>query len=167
MLPGTHSKWVRVEDGRITWFASFMSGELFDVLARHSVLTLGKEQSDGAEPEHGAAFSRGVDYARSTDPASGGFSKRLFSTRSLVALGELSRPQAREYLSGLIIGGEVAEALASLEASAPGRVSLLGSDELASRYATALERFGVDAVKGPEDAAAFGHFALARQAGLA
>jgi 2-dehydro-3-deoxygalactonokinase len=166
VLPGTHSKWVRVEAGRITWFASFMSGELFDVLVQHSVLTLGKEQPDGAGPGSGAAFLRGLDYARSTESESGGFSKRLFSTRSLVALGELSRPEAREYLSGLIIGGELVEAFASLESSAPPRVELLGSDELASRYAAAFQRFGVDARKGPADAAAFGHFALARQAGL-
>lgn len=166
VLPGTHSKWVRVESGRVVWFATFMSGELFDVLVQHSVLTLGKEPSSSGEAAARPAFYRGVDYARGTEPESGGFLKRLFSTRSLVARGELSRPEAREYLSGLIIGGELAEALASLPGPAPSRVTVLGSDELASRYCTAFERFGVDAAKGSEDAAAFGHFALARQAGL-
>jgi 2-dehydro-3-deoxygalactonokinase len=175
VLPGTHSKWVLVEAGRVVWFATFMSGELFDVLVQHSVLTLGKEQPEPADADGSAAFLRGVDYALGLDAESGGFLKRLFSTRSLVARGELSKPEAREYLSGLIIGGELREALASLPGSArsrgavrsaPGSVLLLGSGELARRYARAFERAGIEAVTGAEDAAAFGHFSIARQAGL-
>lgn len=165
VLPGTHSKWVRVEAGRVVWFATFMSGELFDVLVQHSVLTLGKEPQ-GADAVGAAAFLRGVDYGLGTEAESGGFLKRLFSTRSLVARGELSRPEAREYLSGLIIGGELHEALASLPGPAPRRVLLIGSGPLARRYATAFERSGIEAVLGDEDAAAAGHFTIARQAGL-
>jgi 2-dehydro-3-deoxygalactonokinase len=166
VLPGTHSKWVLVEAGRIVWFATFMSGELFDVLVQHSVLTRGKEPPERIAPEGSAAFQRGVDYALETETESGGFLKRLFSTRSLVARGELTTPDAREYLSGLIIGGELREALASLPGPAPRRVLLLGSDELSRRYATAFERSGIPTVKGDVDAAATGHLIVARQAGL-
>lgn len=166
VLPGTHSKWVRVEGGRVAWFATFMSGELFDVLVQHSLLTLGKEQAEPAGPAERAAFLRGVDYGLGAQAESGGFLKRLFSTRSLVARGELSRPEAREYLSGLIIGGELREALACLPGAAPQRVLLIGSGELVRRYATAFERSGINAVTGAADAAATGHFIIARQAGL-
>lgn len=166
VLPGTHSKWVRVEGGRVVWFATFMSGELFDVLVQHSVLTLGKEHGEPADAAAAAAYGRGIDYGLGAQTESGGFLKRLFSTRSLVARGELSRPEAREYLSGLIIGGELREALACLPGSVPSRVLLIGSGELARRYATAFSRAGIDAVKGVEDAAARGHFIVARQAGL-
>ena len=38
MLPGTHSKWAWSEAGRITRFATYMTGEVYDVLARHSIL---------------------------------------------------------------------------------------------------------------------------------
>jgi 2-dehydro-3-deoxygalactonokinase len=166
VLPGTHSKWVRVQGGRLVWFATFMSGELFDVLVQHSVLTLGNEPGELASAAEGAAYLRGVDYGLGTQAESGGFLKRLFSTRSLVARGELSRPEAREYLSGLIIGGELREALASLPCPAPRRVLLIGSGELARRYAAAFERSGIEAVTAAADAAATGHFIIAQQAGL-
>ena len=38
LLPGTHSKWVAVEKGRIISFATFMTGEVFGVLRQHSIL---------------------------------------------------------------------------------------------------------------------------------
>jgi 2-dehydro-3-deoxygalactonokinase len=166
VLPGTHSKWVRVEGRRVVWFATFMSGELFDVLVQHSVLTLGKEQPGAAGPAESAAFARGVDYGLGAQAESGGFLKRLFSTRALVARGELSRPEAREYLSGLIIGGELREALASVPGPPPQRVLLIGSGELSRRYALAFGRSGIEAVIGAPDAAATGHFIIAREAGL-
>jgi 2-dehydro-3-deoxygalactonokinase len=164
VLPGTHSKWVLTAAGQIVWFASFMSGELFDVLVQHSVLT--QAGSARAESSGGDSFVRGLDYARGGDAESGGSLKRLFSTRSLVARGELSRPEAREYLSGLIIGCELREALASLPGEPPSRVMLIGAPELCGRYATAFERAGIAVFEGPADAAASGHFAIARQAGL-
>jgi 2-dehydro-3-deoxygalactonokinase len=166
ILPGTHSKWVLVEAGRVVWFATFMSGELFDVLVQHSVLTLGKEPAEQRDAGGDSVFLRGVDYALAMERESGGFLKRLFSTRSLVARGQLSKPEAREYLSGLIIGGELREALACLPGPAPRSVLLIGSGELARRYALAFERSGIAAVTGAADAAATGHFEIARQAGL-
>jgi 2-dehydro-3-deoxygalactonokinase len=166
VLPGTHSKWLLLEAGRIVWFASFMSGELFDVLVQHSVLTQAGAAGLPAASSGGAAFSRGLDYARGGDAESGGFLKRLFSTRSLVARGELSRPEAREYLSGLIIGSEVREGLASVPGGPPARVLLIAAAELSGRYTAAFERAGIAVLAGPADAAAHGHFAIARQAGL-
>jgi 2-dehydro-3-deoxygalactonokinase len=166
VLPGTHSKWVLVKGACVVWFATFMSGELFDVLAQHSLLTLGKAQPEQQGPGGAAAYVRGLDYAFCMDAESGGFLKRLFSTRSLVARGELSKPEALEYLSGLIIGGELREALASLPGPAPRSVLLLGSGELVRRYAVAFARAGIGAVTGNEDAAATGHFTIAREAGL-
>jgi 2-dehydro-3-deoxygalactonokinase len=165
VLPGTHSKWVLTAAGQIIWFATFMSGELFDVLVQHSVLTQTGGTGAGTEP-NGDSFARGLDYARGGDAESGGSLKRLFSTRSLVARGELSRSDAAEYLSGLIIGCELREALASLPGEPPERVMLIGAPELCARYTTAFEGAGILAVQGPADAAASGHFAIARQAGL-
>jgi 2-dehydro-3-deoxygalactonokinase len=163
VLPGTHSKWVQVQAGAIVWFASFLSGELFDVLLRHSVLTRGEE---GQQSSSDAAFVRGLELASSTAPESGGLLKRLFSTRSLVARGEMSRPEAREYLSGLIIGSELREGLASLPGARPRRVLVIGSPELVERYSAAFARVGIEAYGGPGDAAARGHFSIAAQAGL-
>jgi len=143
-----------------------MSGELFGVLVQHTVLTHAGSQGARAGSSDGDAFSRGLAYARGGDAESGGFLKRLFSTRSLVARGELSRSEAREYLSGLIIGSELREALASLPGGPPSRVMLIGAPELSRRYATGFEQADIAVVEGPADAAARGHFAIARQAGL-
>src|SRR5512132_1600549 len=60
VLPGTHSKWVRVEDGRIVWIKTFMSGDLFSVLVAHSIL--GKLIVEGGTPDEGA-FERGIEHA--------------------------------------------------------------------------------------------------------
>jgi 2-dehydro-3-deoxygalactonokinase len=84
-----------------------------------------------------------------------------------VARGELSGPEAREYLSGLIIGSEVREALMSLPGARPRRVMLIGASELVRRYAAAFARLDIDTFEGSVDAAAHGHFSIARQAGLA
>ena len=102
VLPGTHSKWALAEDGRIVWFATFMTGELFAVLKEHSIL--GRLMAGDAHDD--AAFARGLAYAQS---GPGGLLKRLFSVRTLGlfdrAAGERRSPS---YLSGLLIGSEIA-----------------------------------------------------------
>ena len=35
-MPGTHSKWVRANGGTVERFATFMTGELFDVVSRRN-----------------------------------------------------------------------------------------------------------------------------------
>jgi 2-dehydro-3-deoxygalactonokinase len=166
VLPGTHSKWVLVEAGHIVWFASFMSGELFDVLVRHSLLTESGAATEPGALGAGGAFARGLGYALETGAESGGLLKRLFSTRSLVARGELSKPEAREYLSGLIIGSELGEALGSLPGARPSRLLVIGDPELSRRYVAAFARVGIAVTEGPVDAAASGHFSIAKSAGL-
>ena len=37
-LPGTHSKWVKIENGNIIYFKTFMTGELFDIISKNSIL---------------------------------------------------------------------------------------------------------------------------------
>jgi 2-dehydro-3-deoxygalactonokinase len=156
VLPGTHSKWVNVENGRITDFATFMTGELFDVLAKHSIL--GRLMTDGAASAEG--FRRGVEVAREGD---GGLSGALFSVRTLGLFGDLPGDALRDYLSGLLIGYELREALARFPAR---EVLLIGAPDLARRYEAALQPFGVTVKSADEGAAVKGLFGIARQAGL-
>jgi 2-dehydro-3-deoxygalactonokinase len=88
-LPGTHSKWVTVEKGRITRFATHMTGEAFAVFKNHSIL--GRMMKDGAPDP--AAFADGV--RRSADP--GGWLHHLFGVRSRGLFGELTEPAAASY----------------------------------------------------------------------
>lgn len=178
VLPGTHSKWVWVHASQIVSFATFMTGEVFDVLHKHSILgrqmsdsTLGRQISDSGARD-GAdnlspAWRRGLEYGLSKAPHSGGVLKRLFSTRTLGLFGELDPPGAHDYLSGLLIGAEVGEALACVAGrEMPGEVVIIGGSSLTGRYEAALNAARVRAVRGPADAASYGHWRIAHTAGL-
>ena len=134
VLPGTHSKWVRAEGGRIVEFATAMTGEFFALLRRHSILarTL-PDADDGALDD--AAFDAGVAQAR----RSSGLLESAFSARTLALFERQPLAQRLSYLSGLVIGEE-------LRARAPRAgegVILVGDAALTLRYARALEAFGV------------------------
>lgn len=153
VMPGTHSKWVRIADGAIETFRSFLTGELFAVLKGHSIL--GRMMADG--PFDREAFEQGVNISRSTDLSLGA----LFSTRSRVLFGELSEAQTGDYLSGLLIGREFKEAIRHSR-----EVTIVGSGALVDRYRFAAKAFGVMTSEAPVDAAALGLHRLARIGGL-
>jgi 2-dehydro-3-deoxygalactonokinase len=171
VLPGTHSKWVRVRDRRIVAFRTYMTGELYAVLARHSIL--GRLFAPEQAPEHAQngqgvaspAFADGLARA-AADPA--GITALLFSVRA-EALFDRYRPEALpSYMSGLLIGVEIAHAAARFATpeGKPPLVAIVGSDELVRRYSIALARAGLDATPVPGIPAADGLFSLARAAGL-
>jgi 2-dehydro-3-deoxygalactonokinase len=156
VLPGTHSKWVDVKDGTIADFSTFMTGELFDVLTRHSIL--GRLMEAGGEGDDG--FSRGVIAARD---GAAGLSGALFSVRTLGLFGDVPAGALSDYLSGLLIGHELREALRRF----PARdVLVIGSDELVRRYQAALGLFEVATRAADERAAVRGLVAIARRAVL-
>jgi len=160
VLPGTHSKWALAEDGVITWFATFMTGELFAVLREHSIL--GRLMA-GAAPD-AAAFARGLAYARE---GPGGLLKRLFSVRTLGLFDQLPASALASYLSGLLIGSELIEALACLPQPPDAQeITVIGDSALAERYRGAIEAAGFQARTGDGDAGARGLLLIARAAGL-
>ncbi|MEM1314535.1 MAG: 2-dehydro-3-deoxygalactonokinase, partial [Pseudomonadota bacterium] len=135
-LPGTHSKWVHVAagegGGEIFHFASFMTGELFDLLSRRSVL-----RHTVAEAGHDApAFAEALDEAMSRPERA---FARLFSLRAEALVGEADPAAARARLSGLLIGAELAAAKPYWLGR---RVALIGVDGLAELYAAALAPTG-------------------------
>ncbi|MBL6458496.1 2-dehydro-3-deoxygalactonokinase [Belnapia sp. T6] len=134
-LPGTHAKWARLGGGKVTGFATQMTGEVRAVLLDHSIL--GRLAQPDA-PMDEAAFLRGVGRARQ----GGGLLHHLFGTRGLGLMGELSEAATASYLSGLLIGHEVAAALA--EGMPPGPVHLAGSATLTRAYALAFGAFGLE-----------------------
>jgi 2-dehydro-3-deoxygalactonokinase len=146
-LPGTHCKWVRVAaDGRIAGFATHMTGEVFAALSAHTILA---RTMDAAAAAHPGAFDRGVARARQR----GGLLHHLFGVRALGLTGELADQEAASYLSGLLIGHEVA---AALEAGVAPPIHLAGAEALAARYARALAGFGIPHRAHDPDAAARG-----------
>jgi 2-dehydro-3-deoxygalactonokinase len=170
VLPGTHSKWARIEDGRrIASFATYMTGELFAVLKAHSIL--GRLMEGGGRDD--AAFARGAAIGLDGDARHGGLLRRLFSARTLALVGDLAPEATESYLSGLLIGAEVREALAGMgtgpgaaAGAGGGPVTLVGGSELVGRYDRVLALAGVATARAAPDAAARGQFLLAELAGL-
>jgi len=133
VLPGTHSKWVRLTDGVIRRIATFMTGELFATLAVHG--TLAPLMTNDADDD--AAFVAGLDEARRGAP----LSNALFGVRARVVTGAMPAAQARAFVSGLLIGTEFAAAVAL--AGAAEDIVCIGSAALCNRYARAARHFGM------------------------
>ncbi len=158
VLPGTHSKWATVAGGRIEGFRTFMTGELFAVLRRHSIL--GRFVTGEPPPPDGAsvAFRRGLETART---AADGIAALLFTARSLVLTGQLEPNASLDYLSGLLIGDEIRHATADDRRP----VTLIGDAALASLYRDALRQFDIEALLA-DDAAPAGLWRIAVAADL-
>jgi 2-dehydro-3-deoxygalactonokinase len=151
-LPGSHSKWARIEGGRIAGFATYMSGEVFAALRGHTIL--GRMMRDG--PTDPVAFGQGV--ARAGDP--GDLLHHLFGVRTLGLFGRLSEEAGASYLSGLLIGHEVRAALPAVGAE----VHLIGAAPLCALYSNAIAACGGTTVTHDEDAAARGLARIGRHA---
>jgi len=144
-LPGTHSKWVRVETGRITGFATHMTGEAFAALRGHTILA--RMMREG--PADGAPFDTGV--RRSGQP--GGLLHHIFGVRALTLAGRLAETDSVAYLSGILVGHEVRAALAG---AAGMVVHVIGTPELTALYARAISACGAYAERHDGEAAARG-----------
>ena len=162
VLPGTHSKWARVEDGRIVWFKTFMTGELYSLLAKHSIL--GKLMKDGAAHDDDA-FRRGVEHAV-REPF--GLSAMLFSARTLALFDTLAPEGIADYLSGVLIGHEIFTAERALAANGghDEGVVLIGESSLVRNYQRAFTFLGWSSGSAPGFPAASGLWRIAGKAGL-
>ncbi len=130
--PGTHAKWATFDVGRIIGFRTWMTGELFELLRKHSVLRL--LMADGADDD--AAFDLGVSRG-SSDPAITGL---LFTARTEGLFERIVPPALPSYLSGLLIGSELAGGLSNVAADAD--ILLVGDARLTCLYGRAFDRTG-------------------------
>ncbi len=133
-LPGTHSKWVGVSRERgVTGFETYMTGELFALLSKHSVLrhSIGASAGDG--------FDEAVAEAMKAPES---VVTRLFEIRAGDLLNAVPSADARARLSGLLIGAELAAARHRWHV---GTVGLIGAPDLTDLYARALATQGVEA----------------------
>ena len=162
VLPGTHSKWARVEHGSVVEFTTFMTGELYALLVDHSML--GRVAGHEPGPFSRDAYMRGA--ARGLDD--GELAHDLFGARTLSLAGELPAAGVTDWLSGLLIGREIRAALAWLSRSGIGTppVRIIGADALVERYDLALGDAGVATERAAHDAAASGLWRIAQRASL-
>jgi 2-dehydro-3-deoxygalactonokinase len=133
VLPGTHSKWVQLEDGVIHRIATFMTGELFAMFSAHGTLAplmTGDDDDDGA-------FVAGLEQARRGAP----LSNALFGARARVVSGAMPAARTRSFVSGLLIGTEFVAAVGLASSAVPP--TCIGSPALRARYARAANYYGM------------------------
>ncbi|QRM54490.1 2-dehydro-3-deoxygalactonokinase [Sinorhizobium sp. BG8] len=156
-MPGTHSKWVRVEGDSVSGFSTFMTGEIFDALSKHTILSHSVADG-GAVDGTGSAFRDAVSAVRA-DPAL--FTSRLFAVRAGQLLDKLANADAKARLSGTLIGVELAGALGTMPAGTP--IALVASGSLGALYESAFEVFGIKpAIIDADQAVRIGLAAAAR-----
>jgi len=157
-LPGTHTKWVKVSDGKILVFKTALTGELFDLLSNQSVLI--QEQSEEFDF---TAFEEGVSFTLNS--GNGSFSHGLFSVRSKQLFKELTPTQSQSYLSGVLIGSDVRAALNAneWELDSQSVVSIVGSSQLTKCFAMALKQAGIKSKLFDEKESSLSGFAVVNQ----
>lgn len=136
-LPGTHSKWARIDAGQITGFRTYMSGEVFALLSQNSIL----RHSVTDDTWDDAAFA---DAVRAAHAAPNGFLHTLFTVRAagLVANGH-AVPSGVSVLSGTVIGAEIADVIGMLKPNEA--IALVGDGKLAGLYRAALAVHNIEA----------------------
>ena len=144
VLPGTHSKHVRIEDQLVVNWRTYMTGELFDVLGQHSLLRASVNlavKSTGASLAAGqeAAFQEGVRCAQKEGMAAG-----LFRVRTRTVLNRVPMAENTWFLSGLLIGSELIE-LVKVAGDCP--ILLAAAGDLATVYATAMKALATPATQ--------------------
>ncbi len=146
VLPGTHNKWTVVEDGKIMGFVTAPVGETFALLKQHSTLAAGGgSQADGSAE----GFARGL--SRIAEHGAARLTHLMFETRSRQLLDGLSPADAMGYLSGLLVGADVAAArdwFGPMDA-----VTVIGAGALSDLYVQALAQIDVGATVVDGDAA--------------
>ncbi|WP_180897769.1 2-dehydro-3-deoxygalactonokinase [Martelella soudanensis] len=155
VLPGTHSKWARIENGRIAAFQTYATGEIFALLTRHSFIARAAEPAPGSKPLW-SAFDRGAEFAASDEPAADALLAAVFSARSGVLAGALQPEDVADYVSGLIIGSEFRQARAAGWLHPGEAIGIIGNTALTLRYGRVAPLFDVKIKPGPDDAATLG-----------
>jgi len=153
-LPGTHSKWVSVADGKVRRLTTALTGELYAVLRNHSLL--GKLMPEDDSRFDAWAFESGLKRSRQT----GGLLHHLFGVRTLGLFNEMEGSALPSYLSGLLIGHEILASGVLEHTPRLSQVHLIGNDRLLALYAQALISWGIGVQRHPEDLAARGMYAL-------
>jgi 2-dehydro-3-deoxygalactonokinase len=158
ILPGTHSKWLQTgEEGRIQKFSTHMTGELFGLLTKHSILgRLMQLESDFSAE----AFDAGVRHG-SAEHAQ--LAHAIFAARTAGLMNDWSSAQLPDFLSGILIGAEVAS-MRNIEPDI--HPVLIGDDALCQRYERALTFHHIHSMRAAESTTSIGQWRVAHAAGL-
>jgi 2-dehydro-3-deoxygalactonokinase len=135
VMPGTHSKWVVMDEGSVASFSTYMTGELYDIITRHSILT--PPEGTIAEGPESAAF---INAVRDSFEEPGRITSQLFAARSGQILNRLKPEAALAHISGTLIGAEISGGTAGSHGTS---VVLVASGRMAALYEKAFETVGL------------------------
>ncbi len=147
-LPGTHSKWVEVKEGIITRSSTFLSGELFALLSKHSIL---RHSLDAKADLDKDVFLKTLDQLRNQEVTLLG---DLFALRAGQLLNDATRQAGASRLSALIIGSELLQMRTRQGDNAQLHVHVVGDNQLAQNYALAMQHLGIEPILHDADTAA-------------
>ncbi|UAN36408.1 2-dehydro-3-deoxygalactonokinase [Enterobacter asburiae] len=132
VMPGTHCKWVQADAEQIHDFRTVMTGELHHLLLNHSLVGAGLPEQEASAEAFAAGLERGI--------ASPDVLPHLFEVRASHVLGNLPREQVSEFLSGLLIGAEVASMRDFIAHEQV--ITIVAGASLTSRYEQAFRTVG-------------------------
>ena len=141
-IPGTHTKWIKIENGKIDSFLTSVVGEMYQIISANGVL---------AKPHFGKTVQSSNAFMLALDNISkrpSNLMNLLFTTRANAVRGEFSPEDSTDYLSGLLIGADIQAATDCFgrEPFSEG-IPLIGSNYLVDRYSQALSYWEYSAEK--------------------
>lgn len=151
ILPGTHSKWARIGEGRIQGFQTFVTGEIFALLSQHSFIA--KAAGTAAGEVDWRAFERGAAEAGRALPETDAMLSLLFSARTGILADKMIGTETRDYMSGLLIGHEFRQAELCGWFDREAEIGIVGNDGLNDRYERVARSLNLRVRKGKEEAA--------------
>ena len=138
VLPGTHSKWVSVTNNTISTFRTYMTGEVFELLANQSIL----KSETKTEPFDNNVFLDGVKLGSTKNS----LTNLIFQARTQLINGKLQPSSSDSFLSGILIGNEI-----SHEVRNQRLIHLISNAKLSKLYSMALQYFNIESVTHDED----------------
>ena len=135
ILPGTHSKHIRVHDGWVKDITTYMTGELFDLLSNKSILSASVKKDLQEHATHDRSFADGVKKGAALN-----LMNSIFHVRTNHLFGKASPEENYYYLSGLLIGHELKELLVSGDTS----VNIVCGADMKKAYTLALDVLGLN-----------------------
>ncbi len=138
VLPGTHSKWVSVTNNTISTFRTYMTGEVFELLANQSIL----KSETKTEPFDNNVFLDGVKLGSTKNS----LTNLIFQARTQLINGKLQPSSCDSFLSGILIGNEI-----SHEVRNQRLIHLISNTKLSKLYSMALQYFNIESVTHDED----------------
>lgn len=136
ILPGTHSKHIRITEGELVDFQTFMTGELFQLMTRHSILrdSIAEDTKPCMTELDRDAFGHGVEESGRAH-----LLQTLFSVRTNQLFDHLTKQENFYFLSGLMIGAE----LRTLSRKGKNKLMLCSGSNIFQLYELALHALGL------------------------